>query len=104
MVLRRPVAGSPASKATAHVDYAKALTEALHEPDPRRRSINFGRLLSTWLTEDQQRQSHLCSRCHTCPQFDEALFIVLPDLARTEPERAVELAHLLVTEHDAAGL
>src|SRR5689334_19756200 len=71
----------------AGADFEKGAREALAESDPRKRSLTFGELLTRWFDADAEGAITFVKTLGHGQDLAEALLIVLPKLAASDPDR-----------------
>lgn len=96
MILTDTSGPSPVSVA----DLSAALDRALLEQDPRKRAIEFGRLLALWVGQNPEAALDYVRKMPQGAEYTEGLFIVLEALGRSDSKRALTLARDLATTHE----
>ena len=78
------------------LDLTPELTVALQETNPIQRSIQFGRLLRQWFKENPEAALAYLRQMPPGSEYTEGLMMLLPDIGKSYPERALNLAQELV--------
>lgn len=86
-------------------DSSQALNAALRESDPRKRSMEFGRILAEWFEKNpEDALAYVRNMPRGGAEFTEALFIVLAGLGKKDPARAVDLAREMATTREQQAI
>jgi hypothetical protein len=84
----------------AHNSYESRLNQALTVSNPIDRSMNYGTLFNDWLKTDLEGALAYLQKLPQGAPRTQALFMALPYLAQTDPERALNLAATMAREKE----
>src|SRR2546423_12546319 len=110
LTLERPadiaISASPSPRASvSRIDSSQALNDALQESDPRKRSMEFGRILAEWFERNpEDALTYVRNMPRGGAEYTEALFIVLSGLGKKDPARAVGLAREMATTREQQAI
>jgi len=91
---------SPAAS-VPRIDSSQALNDALRESDPRKRSMEFGRILAEWFERNpEDALTYVRNLPRDGAEYTEALFIVLAGFGKKDPARALGLAREMATTRE----
>lgn len=99
-----PASPSPEGS-VPQIDSSQGLNDALHESDPRRRSMEFGRILAEWFARNPEGAlAYVRAMPRDGAQYTEALFVVLAGLGKKDPARAVGLAREMANTREQQAI
>jgi hypothetical protein len=110
LTLERPtdvaISTSPSPAASVpRIDSSQALNDALQESDPRKRSMEFGKILTEWFERNpEDALTYVRNMPRGGAEYTEALFIVLSGLGKKDPARAVGLAREMATTREQQAI
>jgi hypothetical protein len=108
LTLERPadLATSPSPRASVpRIDSSQALNDALRESDPRKRSMEFGKVLAEWFERNpEDALTYVRNMPRDGAEYTEALFIVLSGLGKKDPARAIGLAREMATTREQQAI
>jgi hypothetical protein len=89
----------------SRTDSSQALNDALRESDPRKRSMEFGRVLAEWFARNpEDALAYVRNMPRGGAEYTEALFVVLGGLGKKDPARAVGLAREMATTREQQAI
>ncbi|HEV2694949.1 MAG TPA: hypothetical protein VG347_18795 [Verrucomicrobiae bacterium] len=89
-----------AAKAPVADGFRTAVLDSLHEPDPTRRAIAFGNSFSEWFQHDREAALDWLRQMPPGNEYTQGLFIALPAICKSDPQRALVLAASMATTHE----
>jgi hypothetical protein len=100
------ISTSPSPRASVpRIDSSRALDDALQESDPRKRSMEFGKILAEWFERNpEDALTYVRNMPRGGAEYTEALFIVLSGLGKKDPSRAVSLAREMATTREQQAI
>ena len=100
------ISTSPSPAASVpRIDSSQALNDALRESDPRKRSMEFGRILAEWFDKNpEDALAYARNIPRGGAEYTEALFIVLSGVGKKDPARAVGLAREMATTREQQAI
>lgn len=102
----RAISTSPSPAASVpRIDSSQGLADALRESDPRKRSMEFGKILAEWFERNpEDALTYVRNMPRGGAEYTEALFIVLSGLGKKDPARAVGLAREMATTREQQAI
>ena len=100
------ISSSPSPRGSVpQTDSSRALSDALRESDPRKRSMEFGKILTEWFERNpEDALTYVRNMPRGGAEYTEALFIVLSGLGKNDPARAVGLAREMATTREQQAI